>query len=267
MGLLDDLKQQADSLRQKQQVTQAELNQNLQLAHARLKDGLRYLIDLFNSLNIIKPVVPRLYYIEGGVTKLENLLQCDYNCNARRVTVDHHDFIEAIVLRFRCVGEGTLVLEKTGDPMVQRLRDHLWTNALKFEVKEVKNERGYVERGIFTIACEVPVTITIAGDLENAQIRITSKNLEKLGEYVHIYDFDEFGQEVLEELGKVIIAKPNSFRTRGKHQQAMTASSTRAPRANAAKPVQDAEPGGSSAPDAGDADASLLGNIKSLLKR
>src|SRR5476651_806446 len=180
MGLLDDLKQQADSLRQKQQVTQAELNQNLLLAHAKLKDGLHYWVDLFNSLNIIKPVVSRYYYLEGGVTKLENLLQCDYNCNGRRLTVDHHDYIEAIVLRFRCVADGKITIEKVSDPMVTRLRDHLWTNALKFDVKEVRSERGYVERGIFTVACEVPVTITIVGDLENAQIKIVTKNLEKL---------------------------------------------------------------------------------------
>ena len=99
MGLLDDLKQQADSLRQKQQVTQAELNQHLLLAHAKLKDGLHYLVDLFNSLNVIKPVVPRFYSLEGGKTQLENLMQCDYNCNGRRLTVDHRDFFEAFGYR------------------------------------------------------------------------------------------------------------------------------------------------------------------------
>ncbi len=260
MGLLDDLKQQADSLRQKQHLTQAELNQNLQLTHVRLKDGLHYLVDLFNSLNIIKPVVPRHYYVEGGVTKFENLLQCDYNCNGRRLTVDHRDYIEAIVLRFRCVGDGKITIEKVSDPLVQRLRDYLWTNALKFDVQEVRHERGYVERGIFTVACEVPVTITIAADPENTQIRIITKNLEKLGEYLYLYDFDEFGKEVLEELGKVIIAKPNSFRTTGRHQQAMTTSSARAPRADADKAPPAVE-------DPETSDHSFLGNIKSLLKR
>jgi hypothetical protein len=270
MGLLDELKQQAESLRQKQQVTQAELNQNVQLAHTKLKAGLHYLVDLFNSLNIIKPVVPRYFSLEGGITQLENLLQCDYNCNGRRLTVDHRDFIEAIVLRFRCVGEGSITLEKHSDPMVQRLRDHLWTHALKFEVNEVRHERGYVERGIFTVKCEVPVTITISGDLENAQIKIVTKNLEKLGEYVYVYDFKEFGNEVLEELGKVIIAKPNSFRTTGRRQQAMAkTTNSRAPRgavANALAARRDAEPEAAmTTPD--DAGRGLMYNIKSLLKR
>src|SRR4051812_49029874 len=124
MGLLDDLKLQADSLRQKQQVTQAELNENLRAAHARLKDSLHYWVDLFNSLNVIKPVVSRYYYLEGGATRFENLLQCDYTCKGRRLTVDHHAFIKATVLRFRCVGRGQITIEKQSEPMVQRLRDH-----------------------------------------------------------------------------------------------------------------------------------------------
>ena len=266
MGLLDDLKQQADSLRQKQQVTQAELNEHLLLAHAKLKDGLHYLVDLFNSLNVIKPVVPRFYSLEGGNTQLENLMQCDYNCNGRRLTVDHRDYIEAIVLRFRCVADGNITLEKQSDPMVNRLRDHLWTHALKFEVTEVRNERGYVERGIFTVKCEVPVTITISGDLEKAQIKIVTKNLEKLGEYVYIYEFDEFGKEVLEELGKVIIAKPNAFRTTGKRQQAMaTTTNSRVPREAVVDALAAKRDPGTEAD--GDAGKGLMHNIKSLLKR
>jgi hypothetical protein len=265
MGLLDDLKQQADSLREKQQVTQSAYDQNLQRAHAKLQEGLRYWLDLFNSLNIIKLPVPRYYYLEGGVTRLENLLQCDYKANARRLTIDHHDYVEAIELRFHCMAEGSLTLEKESEPMVRRLRDHLWANNLKFDVKEVRNERGYVERGIFTVKCEVPVAITIAADLDNAQIRTVTKNLEKLGEYAYLYDFDEFDRDVMEELGKVIVARPNTFRTMGRHQQAMTTPVTRMPRAQAEPPVEPPQPAQSHATEPGA--KSLLGNIKSLLTR
>src|SRR5450759_1878170 len=82
MGLLDDLKQQAESLRQKQQeteqVTEEGRNQRLQLAQAKLNDALHYWVELFYSLNVIKPVIPRDYYLEGGAIKLESLMQCDY---------------------------------------------------------------------------------------------------------------------------------------------------------------------------------------------
>ena len=143
MGLLDDLKQQADTLRQKEQVSQEEISQNLLLAHAKLKDALHYWVELFNSLNVIKPAITRVYYLEGGGLRMENLRQSDYNVNGRRLTLDHKDYIEAIVLRFRCASDQKLTIEKQTDPVVQRMREHLWTNNLKFDLKEIRNERGY----------------------------------------------------------------------------------------------------------------------------
>jgi len=272
MGLLDDLKQQADTLRQKEQVSQEEIIQNLLLAHAKLKDALHYWVELFNSLNVIKPQISRVYYLEGGATRMDNLRQSDYNVNGRRLTLDHKDYIEAIVLRFRCATEQKLTVEKQTDPVVTRMREHLWTNNIKFDLKEIRNDRGYVERGIFTIPCEVPVMVTMVGDLENGRIKIVAKNLEKFGEYTNVYDFDEFGKEILEELGKVIIAKPNNFRTLGRHQEALRATSTRPPRAAGEAPlhqypVDPAPPTASPMDDISDPTKSFLGSIKSILKR
>ena len=267
MGLLDDLKQQADTLRQKEQISQEEINQNLLLAHAKLKDALHYWVELFNSLNVIKPPITRIYYLEGGATRIEGLRQSDYNVNGRRLTIDHKDYIEAIVLRFRCASEQRLTIEKQTDGVVQRMREHLWSNNLKFDLKEVRNERGYIERGIFTVLCEVPVTVTMAGDLENARIKVACKNLEKFGEYTNVYDFDEFGKEVLEELAKVIVMKPNNFRVLGRHQESLrTTTVTRPPRPAVEpepEPVADPEP---ETPVA-DPTKSFFGSIKSILKR
>jgi len=197
-----------------------------------LNEALRYWVDLFNSLHVIKPVISRSYYLESGAIKLEKLLQCDYNVNGRRLTADHKDYIEAVVLRLRCLADQKLTIEKKSDPMVQRLREHIGSNNMKFDLKELRNERGYVERDIFTIAVEVPVSITITADLEMARIKIATKNLERLGDCVYVYDFDEFGKDLLEELAKLIIAKPNNFRTMGRRQEAvLTTTTTRAARA------------------------------------
>jgi len=257
MSLLDDLKQQAELLRQKQQVTQEEINQNLLAAHAKLNEALRYWVDLFNSLNVIKPVIPRAYYLESGATKLENLLQCDYNVNGRRLTADHKDYIEAVVLRFRCLSDQKLTIEKKSEPMVQRLREHLWSNNIKFDLKELRNERGYVERGIFVIIAEVPVALAITADLEMARIKITVKNLERLGEYVYVYDFDEFNRELLEELAKVIIGKPNTFRSMGRYQESVLTTTTRVSRMS-----EDAIP-----ENAADPARNANGDVKSMIKR
>jgi hypothetical protein len=232
MGLLDELKQQAALELQKhqeqEQVTQTGRNQKLQLAHAKLKDALHYWVDLFGSLNVITPAIVRQYYLEGGAIKLENLEQCNYSVNGRRVTLDHVEYIGAIQLRYNCIADGKVTVEKQMDPVVRRMREYLQMNNLKFDFKEFTNDYGYIERGIFTVNSDVPVAINILADLENMQVKIATKNLEKFGEYTYVFDLDEFGKDVLEELAKVIIAKPNVLSTMGRHQQAMRATMTRA---------------------------------------
>jgi len=268
MGLLDELKQQADALRQQQQQSAAERNQSLLRAHAKLKDALHYWIELFNSLNVIKPAIPRNYYLDSGVARFDGLMQCDYNVSGHHLTQDHRDYIDAMALRFRCVADRKVTIEKQGDRLVQQLREHLFVNNLRFDLQEIRNERGYVERGIFTLYCDVPVLINIAADLDTSLIRIITRNFAALGEYEYVYDYDEFGSEIMEELAKAILGKPNAFRALGRHQQAMRATPARMARQ---EPDDSAEPQplqAETGPDhAGAPAGGFVGNLKSILKR
>ena len=217
MGLLDELKQQAESLLVKQRTSEENQNEKLQASHARMKTALQYWVDFFKALNVVNPVIPRNYYIEGSA-QLENLVQCDYDVNSRRITVQHQDYIDSIELRFRCASDTPITVEKESEVLVKRLREHLWQYGLKFDLREIRKEGAYVERGIFTIHGDVTVRLTLTADLENAQIKLHVRNLERLSEYSCVYDDDEFGIEILEEIGKAIIAKPHKLRTMGRRQ-------------------------------------------------
>ena len=217
MGLLDDLKQQADSVLVQKQTSAEERTRRLEASHERMKAALQYWVDFFKALNIVKPEIVRHYHVEGS-TRLANLVQTDYNVNSRRLTVEHHDYIDSIEMRFRCVSDESITVEKDSDILVNRLREHLWTHGLKFEVREIRKEGAYVERGIFTIAGEVVVRLTIAADPHESRITLTVRNLERLGEYSYVYDFDEFGPALQEEIGKAILAQPHKLRTIGRRQ-------------------------------------------------
>lgn len=265
MSLLDDLKQQAETLRHQQQTTEQLQNRNLVAAHARLQEALLYWVELFKSLNVIKPEVRRTYYLEA--VPLPDLLQVDYNVNARRKTVEHADFVEAVILRFHCRSPARVTIEKQGDATVQRLRENLWSCSLKFEASEQRSERGYIERGTFTVACDVPVMITIAADLEQGNVKIATKNLERFGEAVYVFGFDEFTKDVNEELAKVVLAKPSNFRLMGSHQQALRPGAGARPAASAAPAASDAPAAAPAPQDEPEARSGLLGRISSLLKR
>jgi len=262
MSLLDDLKNQAEVLRKRQQSGSALHDHYFREIHERLKAVFLHLNELVNSLNTIRPEVIRYFYIEPS-TMLEDLLQADYAISARRKTIDHADYFEEVLLRTRCVGTAKLRFEKDSDALVTRMREFLWSNSLKFDLREYRSERGYVQSGAFIVEPEVPVTITIAGVPDRGHIVIVTRNLDKLGEVSYTYEIDEVDTPLIEELAKLLIGKPNQFRSMGKHQQPVrTAARPRPPRAE-----PEPEPPMVDDPPEDNAPRSIFGSLKSLLKR
>ena len=218
MGLLDELKQQANML--KQNSGDAARLRNLQAMQPGLQEARRYLSELANALNITKPAVYRSYHVDMA-NKLEKLAQCEYMVREKQLTLDHRDYLEEVSFRFRCVGTRNLTIEKTSTEGVKRLQEYLRTYNMRFECRELKSERGLAERGMFTIFAEVTATATLAGDWDTGKIKLILKNVERPGEMVYQYDFLEINSALLDEFAKVLLDRPNQFRDLGSHQQMM----------------------------------------------
>lgn len=262
MGLLDDLKQQAESRKQEEQTNQAEKRRNLQAVNAALRGAFQYFTELANSLNILKPEVARSFYIES-TTKLDNLRQLNYRVRDRRKTVDQQDYFEEVALRFSWAGSQALVIEKDSPMLIPRLRDYLAGYNLRFECREIKNDRSVVERAVFTIEPEVIASAAFAGNWDTGMIRLTLKNIEVLGSVDYQYDATELDGTLFEELVKLVLGKPNNLRNLGRHQEMLRTT----PRLRATiSEVQYPSVEQLSAPESG-TKSSLLDNLKSLLKR
>jgi hypothetical protein len=265
MSLLDDLKNQAEVLRKRQQSGSALHDHYFREIHERLKVVYTHLSEMVNSLNTIRPEVIRYYYVEHSLV-FEDMRQSGYAISAKRKSIDHADYFQELLIRTRCVGASSLKFEKESDALVKRMREFLWGNSLKFDLREHRSERGYVQSGSFTVEPEVPITITITGVPDKGHIVIVTKNLEKLGEITFTFEIEEVDIPLIDELAKMLIGKPNQFRTLGKHQQPVRA----APRAlPAAVPEPEPEPDIVDDPRLDDDNVrkGLFGSLKSLLKR
>lgn len=285
MGLLDDLKQQANAQKQQTDTNQADQAQNAENIQKALKAVYKYLTELANSLNVIKPEVRRTFHIDTS-SKLENLLQTDYRVTERKKTVEQRDRLEEVALRFRWTGPEPVQITKDNPVHVERLRNDLWSVGLKFDCKEQKNDRGAIERATFSVPADIPGTAAFIGNIETGRIKLQLKNVEMLGDLELQYSPDELDHLLLEEFAKVLLAKQNNFRRMGQYQQ-MMATTTRskppaqevqyrtdpAPAAKApAKPAEKpaAKPQAEAAePDqpAEEQKSGLFGTIKSILTR
>src|SRR5690242_8951170 len=65
MGLLDDLKRQADMVRTHDSLQRSNLQENVRVVDEAMHRAFLYLLELFKQLEVIKPALPTVYEIEG----------------------------------------------------------------------------------------------------------------------------------------------------------------------------------------------------------
>ena len=220
MGLLDELKKQAETHKQQLLSGQASKEQNRQAVHALLREVSRQLKELADSLNVLKPKVIRQFYI--GQAKLDGLTQCEYNARDRRVPVSGQDYIEETALSFRCIGLQPLKVERNSPDAIKKLSEYLWGYSFRFECQEFRNDRMMLERAIFTVLPEVASAATFAGNLDTGKIRLTLKNIETAGNVDFQYEIDEVNRELVDELAKLVLGRSNQLRKLGCYQQMMS---------------------------------------------
>jgi hypothetical protein len=215
MAFLDDLKKEAEAKRLKEQSeTQSKLvavSQNFLLVQTKYRDILRYLQEFANQLNVMDLGVKRSYFIEG-VGVIDNFQPKDYGVSVDSIRISQKDFVNTINFRFRCTTDKDISL-------IDMQKDYLWQNNVKYECTEYKNERGLVNRAIFKVSSEIPVSVKFTADFENARINLLIKNLNGLTVNEFTYDANEIDQKFMDELAKYLLDKPNTFRSLGEHQQ------------------------------------------------
>lgn len=272
MAFLDELKKQAELQRQQEQTqTQSKLvtvSQNFLAVQARYKEIQRYLQELVNQLNVLNLDVKRSYFIDGfGL--IDDFRPRDYALSIDSIRIGQKDFINTLVLRFKCVTDKVIKFERDTPQQIDNQKDYLWQNGLKYQCTEFRNERGLVTRAVFTVASEVPVTARFSADFENARITLQVKNLNGLTINEFVYEVSEITQDMLDEFAKFILDKPNRLRELGIHQQSrrtMVRPAAQVPKAD--YPNAKAAPG-QEEDDDGRADdrrgKGLLSRLKSLL--
>ena len=72
MGLLDDLKRQADMVRTHDSLQRSNLQENVRVVDQAMHKTFLYLLELFKQLDVIKPASPVVYQIEsvGAIVNL-----------------------------------------------------------------------------------------------------------------------------------------------------------------------------------------------------
>ena len=215
MGLLDDLKKQAEAAKLQDTGRLEVLAKNTALAETAMRRAFKYLNDLVNQLNVLKPDCARSYELQTS-GRLEGLKLVDFFVDYRSKKIGDKDHLDHIDLRFKCLNEQTLTVKKDSPMTIKSFVEYLHEHHIGHELREFKNEKRYVTHGEFKIPCVVRATATLKADGEHAQIHFLTRNVERFGSLDLTFDATEIDDNLMEEFAKFLIGQPNKFRSAGR---------------------------------------------------
>ena len=210
MGLLDDLKRQADMVRTHDSLQRSNLQENVRVVDEAMHRAFLYLLELFKQLEVIKPQLPTVYEIEG-VGQLKDMKYVSGFVDPRKKKFADRDVYDYMDFYVKWASPHNLVVERDMPTTIKKVRDMLWTSNIKATEVETKTQFGSVGKVKFTIPVALTVNFTLKADIEGRRLLFYGKNALRLATDDFVVPADELSDEMLEELAKLLLGQRSNF--------------------------------------------------------
>jgi hypothetical protein len=211
MGLLDDLKKQADLVKTQQILQQNLQGDKLKLVEDKMKQTFQYVHELLKQLAVLKPTSPLVYSIPG-VADFRNLVFGESFIDYRKKRINDKEYFDTMHFFVKWVGPDTVVIEKDMPPAMQRIRESLWLSKVKFVEEEKKSARGFVIGAKFIVPTAVLTDIVIKADHEQGRLQVQATHLFGLGVEYFSIPGQEVSDDMLEDFAKALIGQQSEIR-------------------------------------------------------
>jgi hypothetical protein len=217
MGLLDELKKQAETLKEENRRNTGEnLVLNTKLTEAKMQQTFQFLHELTKQLNVLRPESPRGFDIETA-GRFENLVLDDFFLDYRKKKIGDKDYYDHIILRFKHASDQVMEVKRDSQQLIDRLRDFLMSANIKFEMQEKKNDRGYVTHAMFRIPYVVRSEVMIHAKNDVAQLVFKIKNVERINSFELQFPASEVSESMLDEFARYLVGKTTKFKEIGQY--------------------------------------------------
>ncbi len=209
MGLLDDLKNQADNLQAKEQAGEGGLGQKTDFynneIHPRMVEIFDFLKEMTKNLNIIKPETIIEYPILPGGQN-QTFRQGDY-----KVEADNHQQIKEIKLSFKAELEKPITLKVMGEDNAKKQTELLASYKILSQRKDFKDKNYKHTHSDFIIEGPINITIQFVGDVEASSVQLYLGNFDTPGVVKRNLDIKNINQDFLDKLGHYILREDNKL--------------------------------------------------------
>ena len=264
MGLLDDLKKQADALKAQDTDKTESLRASAVAVDHALRRTFLYLNDLGKQLNVVQMPCPFKFDIPT-VGVVDGLVIKDFFCDFRSKHFIDKDYYGEVQVAYRCTSDKILTIKKGPDEM-EKFRDFLWQSNVEHKSEQFRNERKVITHEVFKVKCDFRIQGKVEGDHETGKMKIVTKN-------VGVFEVDlfqlmalEMNDQAVEEFAKYFIGRPNKWDDLVKRSSL----SARPSAAAAARPRTEPQYAVQKTPVAepsAEEKRGLLGSLKSLIRK
>ena len=266
MGLLDDLKKQADALKAQDVDKTESLRATAVAVDHALRRSFLYLNDLGKQLNVVQMPSPFAFDLPT-VGRIDGLIIKDFFCDFRSKHFIDKDYYGEVQVAYRAWSDKVLTIKKGPDDM-EKFRDVLWQSNIEHTSEQFRNERKVITHEVFKVKCDFRVQAKIDGDHETARLKIATKNVN--GFSVDVFNIlgIEMNDQGVEEFAKYFIGRPNTWEELWKKSMLNAGRNAPAP-----KPRPKVEPNyviQQAPPEPSEQEkksGGLLGGLKNILKK
>lgn len=211
MGLLDDLKKQADLVKTQQILQESLQGDKLKLVEDKMKQTFQYVHELLKQLAVVKPTSPLVYSIPG-VGEFRNLAFSESFIDYRRKRINDKEYFDTIHFFIKWTCPNAIVVDTDMPPAMQKVRESLWLSKVKFVEEEKKNAKGFVIGAKFTVPGAILTDVMIKADHDQGRLLLQATHLFGLGvEHLSI-PAPEINEEMLEDLARALIGQQSEIR-------------------------------------------------------
>jgi hypothetical protein len=209
VGLLDDLKKQADALKAQDSDRTESLRGNAVGVDHALRRAFQYMNDLGRQLNVVKMPCPFVYKLPT-VGDITGLTFKDFFCDFRTKYFIDKDYYQEVHVAARSSSENVLTIKKGPDEM-EKFRDTLWQYNIEHKSEQYRDTRKVITHEIFMVKCDFRVQAKFEGDHESGKLKIMTKNVGDFTIDVYQMMATEFNEHAVEEFAKYFIGRPNEW--------------------------------------------------------
>lgn len=209
VGFLDDLKRQADALREQQSSDEADLHRNIEATEHACRAALAYFNTLAEQLEVLKPASPARFVLDRQHT-LEGLRMSDFFADARRKPLAGEQGFEYVLLHWQLKTGRTLQLSKDFPPDIERLDARLHQGAFPMERDVVRHpDTGKFTEVRYRVQLDLRASVRLTPHHESASLHCTAQNVDGLEGLSFDLPAERWDAARLDELARWLAGQPH----------------------------------------------------------